>query len=342
MKKQLLILLTVASMLPASAQNGTLPMLEEGRIWNTMSLHPGMHPEYTNLYGMPCEGNPHTYKIEGDTIINGKAYKKFIEDGSPIGIFMRQEGARIYKCEPNSYPSDWPDPEELAYDFSLQERDTIYYPPYGFGLVVAHVDTVMVDGISRRRLTMNHGVEENDIETLADIWVEGIGGAASSPCFFWGAWETSISGMMQSCIQDGRVLFTWDDFFAPGISAVNGNKCAAPTIVYDNGRLLFNCETPGAKCAYEIKCTDAVSGRGGEVSLSQTYEIRVRATLDGYEDSDVAVATIGWRNGRPVMEGFSNVTMDGGDGNADVNGDGKVDVADIAKIIDKMAGWVFE
>ena len=339
MEKRLYTLLFFAAcFLPTFAQDGTLPMLEEGRIWNELSLHPGMHPEYTNLYGRPCEGNPHTYKIDGDTVINGKAYKKFLKDGSPISIFMRQEGTRIYKCEPNSYLPDWPNPEEPAYDFGLQERDTIYYPHYEFGLVVDHVDTITVDGISRRRLTINMGLGEDETETLADIWVEGIGGAATSPLFYWSAWMTSTSGMMQSCIQDSHVLFSWDDFFAPGISAVNGNKCAAPTIVYDNGRLLFNCETPGAKCAYEIKCTDAVSGRGGEVSLSQTYEIRVRATLDGYEDSDEAVATIGWRNGRPVMEGFSSVTMDGGDGNADVNGDGKVDVADIATIISVMAG----
>jgi len=219
-KRQLLLLLAVASILPASAQDGTLPMLEEGRIWNTMSLHPGMNPSYTNLYGMPCEGTPHTYKIDGDSVINGKTYKKFLQDGSLMYVLMRQEGARIYK-----YPSDVMFPsenglilqEELAYDFSLQERDTIYYPYLFNGLVVAHVDTIMVDGISRRRLTMNLGVGENEIETLADIWVEGIGGAATSPCFFWGAWETSISGMMQSCIQDGRVLFSWDDFFAPGI-----------------------------------------------------------------------------------------------------------------------------
>ena len=89
---------------------------------------------------------------------------------------------------------------------------------------------------------------------------------------------------------------------------------------------------------YEIKCMDTGTGRGSEVSLAQTYEIRVHATLDGYQDSDVVTATIGWRNGRPVMEGFSSVTMDGGDGNADVNGDGKVDVADIATIISVMAG----
>ena len=85
-----------------------------------------------------------------------------------------------------------------------------------------------------------------------------------------------------------------------------------------------------------IKSTDTGSGRGGEVSLSQTYEIRVFSTLDGYQDSDVAVATIGWRNGRPVMEGFSSVTLDDSE-SCDVNGDGTVDVADIGIIIDAMA-----
>lgn len=216
-KRQLLLLIATVYMLSLKAQDGTLPMLEKGRIWNTMSLHPGMNPSYTNLYGQPCEGNPHTYKIDGDTIINGKTYKKFLVDGSHIDIFMRQEDSRIYKYDPNSYPPEWPNPEELAYDFGIQERDTIYYPSYGFSLVADHVDTVTVDGISRRRLTMNVITETFDTERLADVWVEGIGGAATSPCFFWGAWETSTSGMMRSCIQDERALFSWDDFFASSI-----------------------------------------------------------------------------------------------------------------------------
>ena len=115
-------------------------------------------------------------------------------------------------------------------------------------------------------------------------------------------------------------------------------RCATPTIAYDHGRLVFGCETEGVEYAYEIKCGDAESGRGGEVSLSQTYEIRVRATLEGHYDSDVAVATIGWRDGRPVMEGFSSARLDNSEGNADVNGDGTVDVADITSVISAMTG----
>ena len=81
-------------------------------------------------------------------------------------------------------------------------------------------------------------------------------------------------------------------------------------IAYDKGKLVFSCETEGAVCVYEIKCMDAGSGIGGEVSLTRLYEIRVHATLDGYQDSDMTVATIGWRNGQPVMECFSSVTME--------------------------------
>jgi hypothetical protein len=140
-------------------------------------------------------------------------------------------------------------------------------------------------------------------------------------------------------------LFTRDAFLTANAHVGEGKKCATPTIAYDKGRLVFSCETPGAECVYEIKCADTGSGRGNEVSLNKTYEIRVHATLDGWEDSDVAVATIGWRNGQPVMEGFSSVTLETptdlpptGEATGDVNGDGKVDVADIATVIAIMAG----
>ena len=118
-------------------------------------------------------------------------------------------------------------------------------------------------------------------------------------------------------------------------------KCCAPTIVYNKGTLSFHCETPNADYLYNIKSIDFNHGfrpnYDNHISLSQTYKIRVQATLDGWQDSDVAVATISWRNGRPVMEGFSSVTLND-DGNCDVNGDGTIDVADIATIIDSMAG----
>jgi len=45
---------------------------------------------------------------------------------------------------------------------------------------------------------------------------------------------------------------------------------------------------------YEIKDTDIKKGYDAKVSLSATYNISVYATKTGYENSDVATATLVW------------------------------------------------
>ena len=113
-------------------------------------------------------------------------------------------------------------------------------------------------------------------------------------------------------------------------------KCATPTIAYDKGELVFSCETEGVTFISEVKVADAKNNEGERVKLVPTYQISVYATKDGYDNSDMATVTIQWRDGRPLFTGFSNITMDGKAAN-DVNGDGKIDVADIATIISEMA-----
>ena len=93
-------------------------------------------------------------------------------------------------------------------------------------------------------------------------------------------------------------------------------KCATPTIDYQNGTLTFGCETEGATCQYAITNIDIKSGSGNEVQLGETYHISVYATKDGYEDSDVVTKDIK----------LSNNT-------GDMNGDRKVDAADIVKLV---------
>ena len=114
--------------------------------------------------------------------------------------------------------------------------------------------------------------------------------------------------------------------------------CATPTIAFEQGELVFSCETEGVQFVSEVRVADAKKNYDSRVALVPTYEITVYATADGYDDSDVATATITWRNGRPLMEGFSSVSLPNGDPNGDVNEDGTIDVADIATIISLMAG----
>ena len=74
-------------------------------------------------------------------------------------------------------------------------------------------------------------------------------------------------------------------------------QCSTPSVSYGEGKLMFACETTGAKYHYTITDTDIKSdalSENGEVSLSAAYNISVYATVDGYKASDKAEATLYW------------------------------------------------
>lgn len=113
-------------------------------------------------------------------------------------------------------------------------------------------------------------------------------------------------------------------------------KCATPTIAYDKGEMLFSCETEDVKFISEVKVCDAKTNEGEHVKLESSYTITVYATKEGYDNSEIVTSIIQWRDGRPSFTGFTSVTTDRKAAN-DTNGDGTVDVADIATIISEMA-----
>ena len=116
-------------------------------------------------------------------------------------------------------------------------------------------------------------------------------------------------------------------------------QCALPTISYVDGKLVFACETEGVSFVSQIKHPEVKDGNEGEVQLeAPTTTITVYATKAGYDNSGVATATIRWRNGRPVFEGFSSVTLEPAEDAGDVNGDGTVGIGDIVSITNIMAG----
>ena len=86
--------------------------------------------------------------------------------------------------------------------------------------------------------------------------------------------------------------------------------CATPSISYESGKLMFACETTGAKYHYTITDTDIKSNalsENGEVSLSAAYHISVYATADGYKASDKAEATLYWVNAN--LDNGTNINM---------------------------------
>ena len=87
-------------------------------------------------------------------------------------------------------------------------------------------------------------------------------------------------------------------------------QCSTPSISYESGKLMFACETTGAKYHYTIIDTDIKSdalSENGEVSLSAAYNISVYATADGYTASDKAEATLYWINAN--LENGTNINQ---------------------------------
>ena len=100
--------------------------------------------------------------------------------------------------------------------------------------------------------------------------------------------------------------------------APNGD-CATPTIVVSGNKMTFECETPDAEFTSYLTTSEEFSG--GEVVIENkdiTFTLTVYAIAPGYDRS------------KPATMKFTVKK-------SDVNGDGTVDVADIATIISEMA-----
>ncbi len=87
-------------------------------------------------------------------------------------------------------------------------------------------------------------------------------------------------------------------------------QCSTPSVSYGEGKLMFACETTGAKYHYTITDTDIKSdalSENGEVSLTAAYKISVYAIADGYTASDKAEATLYWVNAN--LDNSTNINM---------------------------------
>ena len=95
---------------------------------------------------------------------------------------------------------------------------------------------------------------------------------------------------------DYKYIYAWNPD-ETGEDSKPVTQCSTPSISYESGKLMFACETTGAKYHYTITDTDIKSdalSENGEVSLSAAYNISVYATADGYKASDKAKATLYW------------------------------------------------
>lgn len=113
-----------------------------------------------------------------DTLILGKTYKQIFI--SPCGRpnekkyagAIREEGKQIFFIDTWYADGSVLKPERMIYDFNLKEGDRLEYeggyPSLNtLELWVLHIDTILMEGIARRKIYF--GSSDND------IWIEGIG-----------------------------------------------------------------------------------------------------------------------------------------------------------------------
>lgn len=201
--------------------------VKEGRRWSQ-----------AYFYYLDIETNP--YKpfdeyLSGDTIIDGrhglKLYRTFewkdMKD-QVVGA-LYEEDHKVYANMAGE--QGW----KLLYDFKLNAGDICG------SYRVLGVDTIQVQGVSYRRMSMieeealknwenglYEGMPEDDFYRIhTGYWVEGIG--SDEGLLHLGSWGyySSNSYMFNQCSDDGKVIFTLDDFKKAPTSTIRGLAPAA-------------------------------------------------------------------------------------------------------------------
>ena len=118
-----------------------------------------------------------------------------------------------------------------------------------------------------------------------------------------------LQGYKDAFGSDYKYIYAWNPD-ETGEDNKPVTQCSTPSVSYGEGKLMFACETAGAKYHYTITDTDIKSdalSENGEVSLSAAYNISVYATADGYKASDKAEATLYWVNAN--LDNSTNINM---------------------------------
>lgn len=135
-----------------------IPLLEEAKVWW--------------YYDAVWPNNVFRMFVEGDTIANGRTWKKLYHDNSDeaVPVFakaLREDGGRVYQLTENGS-------EKLVYDFTLGIGDR-YTPESNDGryMEVIAVDTMFTEGVAHRRLILQQYL--GGVATDLTSWIEGIG-----------------------------------------------------------------------------------------------------------------------------------------------------------------------
>lgn len=138
---------------------------------------------------------------------------------------------------------------------------------------------------------------------LSDIYCYADEVPRTSPDLFESSvFKSALLHVKASKVDAYKAVAPWNKFR----KIVELPQCAKPTIRYDNGRLHFNSDTEDVIFESSITDSDIKSYTGSDIELSVTYTVNVYATKTGYENSDVATATLCWIDAEPTTEGITD------------------------------------
>jgi len=145
--------------------------------------------------------------------------------------------------------------------------------------------------------------------------LESVTSQATTPPF---AYDNSFSTyniplyVPETAVESYKTTNPWSKFAQ--FKTLNGTdvevkKCEKPTVRYENGEINFSCETEGVQFISSITDSDIKDYNVARIPLNVTYTISVHATKAGYEDSDIATATLCWVDKEPSTEGITSIAQ---------------------------------
>ena len=216
---------------PDYTEKGYHKMGIEGKRWNYIHYYLDENGEHSD---------PYSYVVKGDTVIRRTTYKKLYyqdEKTERFECLLYEEGRTLYKNTDlgnNSYDSP------LLVPFFYFDRDDFgrvftwkaENEPGNTNWMVYGVDTIEVNDCQFRRYTclQKYSEDGEELSTIEydgegvwhDIWVEGVGSASCGiedqhPLHEPKLQTTSEYTYFVSCYEDGKCIFTAEDFNAPAI-----------------------------------------------------------------------------------------------------------------------------
>ena len=215
--------------------------VKEGKVWKCLQ---------------PADGSVCNYSIEGDTVINGRKYKKVLcrdrfdyhDDASHYFAAVREEGGLVFVLNAGQ------EQEYMLYNFEPGEETGLRYDWCGWGVTRSKGTPFWYRGKQHYKFTAYPFILGSDLQPIKrETWVDGLGNLEEGP-FFVG----SVGKMLLACYENGQCVFVYEDQFHFGESDYPYKDATAETDprypAFVREGKVWNCQRPadGGSVTYAI------------------------------------------------------------------------------------------